>query len=281
MRAVDLATASILILLGGVVVADSLRIGIGWGTDGPRSGFFPFWLGVIMILACAAICVQAWRRSTDKPFVTRERLAPVLKVLWPATLMVILITPLGLYVASALYMAFYMRWVGRHGWLRRGPLRDRHSAARVRGVRDLVPGSDAQGPARGVARILTDGRREPPPRISDRDHAVQPRRRGARHHARHHHRRPARARGRQRRRDPAAPHLHDAPHLRDHPADVALLGRALRRRDHVGALQHPGRAVVGGDDLRRLPHGAGRARPARRSRQPSPRHSSAPCSRSS
>ena len=97
MRAVDLATASILILLGGVVVADSLRIGIGWGTDGPRSGFFPFWLGVIMILACAGICVQAWRRSTDKPFVTRERLAPVLKVLWPATLMVILITPLGLY----------------------------------------------------------------------------------------------------------------------------------------------------------------------------------------
>ena len=117
MRAVDLAAASILILLGGVVVADSLRIGIGWGTDGPRSGFFPFWLGVIMISACAAICVQAWRRSTDQPFVTRERLALVLKVLWPATVMVILITPLGLYVASALYMAFYMRWVGRHGWL--------------------------------------------------------------------------------------------------------------------------------------------------------------------
>jgi uncharacterized membrane protein len=30
--------------------------------------------------------------------------------------MVILITPLGLYIASALYIAFYMRWVGRHGW---------------------------------------------------------------------------------------------------------------------------------------------------------------------
>ena len=117
MRAVDLATASILILLGGVVVADSLRIGIGWGTDGPRSGFFPFWLGVIMILACAAIGMQAWRRVADKPFVTREQLAPVLKVLWPATLMVILITPLGLYVASALYLGFYMRWVGRHSWL--------------------------------------------------------------------------------------------------------------------------------------------------------------------
>ena len=39
-----------------------------------------------------------------------------LRIVLPATLMVILITPLGLYVASALYMAFYMRWVGRHRW---------------------------------------------------------------------------------------------------------------------------------------------------------------------
>jgi putative tricarboxylic transport membrane protein len=117
MRAVDLATASVLILLGGVVVLDSMRIGIGWGTDGPRSGFFPFWLGAILILASLTIGLRAWRRSTAEPFVTREQLAPVLKVLWPATAMVILIKPLGLYVAAALYMGFYMRWVGRHGWL--------------------------------------------------------------------------------------------------------------------------------------------------------------------
>src|SRR5881397_810171 len=108
MRAVDLATASLLILLGGVVVADSMRIGIGWGTDGPRSGFFPFWLGVILIVASATIAWQAWRRSTAKPFVTRVQLGPVLKVLWPATAMVILIKPLGLYVAAALYLGFYM-----------------------------------------------------------------------------------------------------------------------------------------------------------------------------
>lgn len=117
MRAADLATASILMLLGGVVVFDSLRIGIGWGTDGPRAGFFPFWLGAILIFASVTIGVQAWRRATDRPFVTRSQLGPVLKVLWPATLMVVLITPLGLYVAAALYLGFYMRWVGRHGWL--------------------------------------------------------------------------------------------------------------------------------------------------------------------
>ena len=116
MRAAHLATASLLILLGGVVVFDSVRIGIGWGTDGPKSGFFPFWLGVLMIATCGAILLQAWRRGAQKPFVTRAQLAPVLKVLWPATAMVVLIQPAGLYVASALYIGFYMRWVGRHGW---------------------------------------------------------------------------------------------------------------------------------------------------------------------
>ena len=117
MRAADLATAAVLTLLGGVVVLDAMRIGIGWGSDGPRSGFFPFWLGVILIAASVTIGLQAWRRSTAKPFVTREQLNPVLKVLWPATAMVLLIKPLGLYVAAMLYVGFYMRWVGRHSWL--------------------------------------------------------------------------------------------------------------------------------------------------------------------
>ena len=51
--------------------------------------------------------------------------------------------------------------------------------------------------------------------------------------------------------------------LGDHPALLHLLGRALRRRHHLDPVQHPGRAVVGGHDLRRLPAGA--AGPRRRS----------------
>jgi len=117
MRLADLITASFLALLGGVVVFDALRLGIGWGTDGPQSGFFPFWLGVLMIAACAAIALQAARRATTVPFVTREKFRPVLKVLWPAVAMVVLTQWIGLYVAAALYTGFYMRWIGRHTWL--------------------------------------------------------------------------------------------------------------------------------------------------------------------
>ncbi len=117
MRAADLITAATLMLLGGIVLYDAVRIGIGWGTDGPKSGFFPFWLATLMVLMCAVIVGQAARRSSSKPFVTRAQLGPVLKVLWPATGMVVLTQFIGLYVASALYLGFYMRWVGRHSWL--------------------------------------------------------------------------------------------------------------------------------------------------------------------
>jgi putative tricarboxylic transport membrane protein len=37
-------------------------------------------------------------------------------VLWPAVAAVGLMEWLGLYVAAALYLGFYMRWVGRHSW---------------------------------------------------------------------------------------------------------------------------------------------------------------------
>jgi putative tricarboxylic transport membrane protein len=116
MRTADLVTAGFLMLIGGLVLFDANRLGFGWGSDGPQSGFLPFWLGVIMIGSCALIVVQAWRRTSQKTFVTREQLAPVLKVLWPAVAMVLAMQVVGLYVASAIYMGFYMRWVGRHSW---------------------------------------------------------------------------------------------------------------------------------------------------------------------
>jgi hypothetical protein len=117
MRTADLTTVLLLMSGGLVVLWDSLRLGIGWGTDGPRSGFFPFWLAVILLLCGVAIVVQAIREGDRRPFVTRAAVGPVLKVLVPATVFVALIQVNGLYVASALYMAVYMRWIGRHSWL--------------------------------------------------------------------------------------------------------------------------------------------------------------------
>jgi putative tricarboxylic transport membrane protein len=116
MRLADALTAAVLMLGGGVVILDALRLGIGWGTDGPKSGFFPFWLALILVVTSAVVLVQAVRSRSTVPFVTGKQLGPVLKVLWPATATVALMHFVGLYVASALYLAYYMRAVGRHAW---------------------------------------------------------------------------------------------------------------------------------------------------------------------
>lgn len=116
MRVADLVTASVLMVLGGVVLADAVRLGSGWGSDGPRSGFFPFWLALALVAFAAAIALRAWRRRDRRPFTTRAQTRPVLWVLAPATGLVVLMHWLGLYVASAFYIAFYMRVIGRHSW---------------------------------------------------------------------------------------------------------------------------------------------------------------------
>jgi hypothetical protein len=123
MRAADLITAVVLAGLGGVVLYDATRLGFGWGLEGPQSGFFPFWLAVLLIAISVVVFIQALLRSGARPFATRQQVVPVLKVLGPLAGFIVVTDPpgpwsgLGLYVAAALYLAFYMRWVGRHHWL--------------------------------------------------------------------------------------------------------------------------------------------------------------------
>jgi putative tricarboxylic transport membrane protein len=116
MRAADLVTATLLLCLAGLVVWDSLRLGAGWGPSGPRSGFFPFWLGSTMAVCCAAIVARSLFRPDPRPFVPPGARAPLLKFLLPAAGLVLLTQALGLYVAAAAYLALYMRWIGRHSW---------------------------------------------------------------------------------------------------------------------------------------------------------------------
>ena len=122
MRVVDTTTAALLMLLSAIVIYDALRLGAGWGSEGPQSGFFPFWLAILLAAVSIVLFVQGLRSRALEPFVTRERFVPVIKVLGPLAGFVIIIDPpgpwsgLGLYVAAGLYLGFYMRWVGGHDW---------------------------------------------------------------------------------------------------------------------------------------------------------------------
>jgi hypothetical protein len=121
MRRADLICAALLLALAAVVIWEGRRLGVGWSTDGPQPGFFVFYLGVSLGLGSAVVLGQALLVG-DAPLYRRRFLgagqaAPVAKVLVPAALMVLLTHFLGLYVAGGLYLATYMRWIGRHSWV--------------------------------------------------------------------------------------------------------------------------------------------------------------------
>jgi putative tricarboxylic transport membrane protein len=117
-RAAELGVACFFLLLGAIVIFDSVRIGARWGADGPETGYFPFYLGLIICAASAMNVFRALRagESGNKTFVEIGQLKLVLSVLIPSTVYVSLIGWLGIYVSSAIYVGFFMRWLGKYSW---------------------------------------------------------------------------------------------------------------------------------------------------------------------
>ena len=115
----EVAVSGLLAAVALLVIADSLRVGIGWGDDGPRSGYFPFYIGLLLLGASLwTLGTQLWRwRRTTQVFAERSQLKMVLAVLWPMGVYVAAIFGLGLYLASLLLITYFMRRYGRYGWL--------------------------------------------------------------------------------------------------------------------------------------------------------------------
>ena len=116
MKRADTLTALLLLAVALLVVWEGRRLGFGWSTDGPESGFFPFYLGLGLAICSIVSLFQARVISPARRFIEPGKLAPVVTVALPAVGMVALIHAVGLYVSAAFYMAVYMRWIGRHRW---------------------------------------------------------------------------------------------------------------------------------------------------------------------
>jgi Tripartite tricarboxylate transporter TctB family len=112
----DAVVAGLIFLLGAVVVVEARRLGAEWTSDGPGSGYFPFYIGLILCIASLGILYQATiGKSKDRDtFVTSDQLKRVGSVLLPAMVYVLAITFLGLYVASAIYIALFMIILGKY-----------------------------------------------------------------------------------------------------------------------------------------------------------------------
>lgn len=117
---VDAVVAALLFAVGVVVIVEARRLGAGWTSDGPGAGYFPFYIGLMMCIASVGIFYQAMfskSRDTDA-FVDREQLGRVLSVLIPAAVYVFAIVFLGIYIASAIYIALFMIVLGKYSPLK-------------------------------------------------------------------------------------------------------------------------------------------------------------------
>jgi putative tricarboxylic transport membrane protein len=116
-RSVEIGVALFMILFGVVVIVGSLQVGIGWGAEGPKSGFFPFYLGALIVAASAANLARAYFEGNRQTlFADWSQLGQVVSVIIPTAVYVFMVPWLGMYVASILLIALFMKWFGRYGW---------------------------------------------------------------------------------------------------------------------------------------------------------------------
>jgi putative tricarboxylic transport membrane protein len=116
-RWVEVGVALATGLFGVIVIVGSFQVGIGWGVEGPKSGFFPFYLGVLIIAGSVANLARALLEGNrDKLFADWDQLGQVVSVIIPTAVYVLAVPWIGIYVASMLLIALFMTWFGRYGF---------------------------------------------------------------------------------------------------------------------------------------------------------------------
>ena len=125
-RTMDIVMALLMLVGSAIVIFDSKRIGFGWQSDGPAPGFFPFWVAIVLSGASIVNLSRAIadKAAADETFVSKPAFRRVLTVLLPTLLYVAVIggigpiPGLGIYVASALFIAGFMIVIGREPLLK-------------------------------------------------------------------------------------------------------------------------------------------------------------------
>ncbi len=121
MRKAEIIVALFFVAIGIIAIVDAARVGFGWGPSGPESGFFPFYLGVGTLICSAFVLTKGFKEfkkeGSGKRLIPEGGLKPILWVLLPSTGMVILTEFVGLHIAAATFLAFYMRAVGKIRWV--------------------------------------------------------------------------------------------------------------------------------------------------------------------
>ena len=116
-KTVETGVTLMIALFGVIVIAGSVKAGINWGAEGPRAGFFPFYIGIFIVVSSAINLWNGLREDNDELFAEWGQLRQVMSVVIPTAIYVGAMPFTGLYVASIIFIAWFMRWLGKYPWL--------------------------------------------------------------------------------------------------------------------------------------------------------------------
>lgn len=116
-RQVEIGVAAATALFGIIVMIGSMQVGINWGVEGPKAGFFPFYVGLTILLSSA---INGWRTLAEtRPewvFASWSQLRAVMSVVLPTAIYVGSLPYLGIYLTSMILIGSFMKWLGRYSW---------------------------------------------------------------------------------------------------------------------------------------------------------------------
>ena len=114
-RTIEIAVSLLLLALAVALGYDNWRTGIAWDFTGPQPGYFPFYLSVILGGASlyGLVTTLVARGAAAETFVSRAQLRRVMLVFVPTALFCLAVQYLGIYVASFVLIAGFMRLVGK------------------------------------------------------------------------------------------------------------------------------------------------------------------------
>ncbi len=122
MRVGEIVTVGILALFSVYLMWKSAELPIGYIADtGPGGGAWPFWLSGVMLLCCGAIAFNWWRRTSppsqsDEPLLDAYGWRMLGLVGGGIVVFVGLVSIISMYGAVAVFLFYYIRYLGRHGW---------------------------------------------------------------------------------------------------------------------------------------------------------------------